>query len=81
MKADKSKTLVIDGYTDITGPLYFNKALSVKRANAVKKDLTKRGVNPRRLKTVGHGPNHPVGDNTTPEGRQQNRRAVMTVKP
>ena len=81
MKEDKSKTIVIDGYTDITGPLYFNKMLSAKRANAVKSHLTKMGVNPRRLKTVGHGPNSPVGDNSTPEGREKNRRAIMKVKP
>lgn len=81
MKRDKTKTIVINGYTDIIGTKKYNKVLSVKRAKAVKKHLTKLGVNPSRLKTVGHGANSPVESNKTSEGRHEDRRAVMDLEP
>jgi outer membrane protein OmpA-like peptidoglycan-associated protein len=74
---DKTAYIVVDGYTDITGKASYNKALSVKRANAVKKQLEKMGVDPKKIKIAGHGSKSPLGDNSTPEGRMQNRRAVM----
>ena len=77
MKEDKSMTLTIDGYTDNMGTTEYNNALSERRANAVKKSLTKMGVNPHRMKTVGHGPKHPIADNNTAEGRKEDRRATM----
>jgi len=81
MKEDKTKTITINGYTDIIGTKAYNKVLSVKRAKAVKKDLTKLGINPRRLKTVGHGANSPIESNKTAEGRHEDRRAVMDLEP
>ncbi len=80
MKEDRNKTITINGYTDIIGTPKYNQALSVKRANAVKKHLTKMGVNPHRLKVVGHGANQPVESNNTAEGRHEDRRAVMKAK-
>ena len=81
MKENKNENIVIDGYTDTIGTAIYNKVLSLKRANAVKKDLTKMGVNPHRLKTVGHGAKHPVEPNNTAEGRHEDRRAIMKVQP
>ena len=81
MKEDKIKNLTIDGYTDTIGTAQYNKTLSVKRANAVKARLVKMGVNPRRMKTVGHGAKHPAENNDTAEGRREDRRAVMKVQP
>ncbi len=81
MKEDKTINVTIDGYTDIVGSDAYNNRLSVRRANAVKAHLTKMGISPRRLKTAGHGKRSPVGDNGTPEGRSQNRRAIMKIAP
>ena len=81
MKEDKTRIITINGYTDSRGSAAYNNALSLKRANAVKTRLTNMGISPLRLKTVGHGFNAPVGDNSTPEGRLQNRRAVMKITP
>ena len=77
MKANKQMKLTIDGHADTTGPEANNRVLSLKRANSVKNQLVKKGVNPKRVKTRGHGSKEPAQSNDTPEGRQQNRRAVM----
>ncbi len=80
LSEDKTVTVVIDGYTDNSGSEVYNKVLSVKRADAVRKYLQGKGVSTKRLKVVGHGPSNPVSDNSTPEGRAQNRRATIHVK-
>ena len=77
LNADKEAWVIVNGYTDITGKPAYNKALSLRRANAVKKELVKMGINPKRIKVVGHGASDPAASNDTPEGMAQNRRAVM----
>jgi outer membrane protein OmpA-like peptidoglycan-associated protein len=77
LNSDKDAIVVINGYADITGKPAYNKALSLRRANAVKKELVKLGISPKRIKVVGHGSNDPAGNNDTEEGRALNRRAVM----
>jgi len=64
----------IHGYTDNVGRRASNMTLSERRANAVKAELVKKGINESRIKTRGFGPDKPVAPNTTPEGRQKNRR-------
>ncbi|MBC7552645.1 MAG: OmpA family protein [Taibaiella sp.] len=80
LSEDKSVTVVIDGYTDNSGSETYNKSLSLRRANEVKKYLTKKGVSVKRLTVKGNGVKDPIADNATPEGRAQNRRAIMHVK-
>jgi len=77
LNEDKEAFIVVDGYTDITGTTGYNKALSLKRANAVKEHLVKMGIKPSRIKVVGHGSKSPAASNETEEGRKLNRRAVM----
>jgi outer membrane protein OmpA-like peptidoglycan-associated protein len=79
LKEDKENYIIVDGYTDITGKPAYNKVLSLKRAKAVKAKLVKMGINPRRIKVVGHGAKSPAATNDTPEGRMMNRRAVMRL--
>jgi OOP family OmpA-OmpF porin len=64
----------IGGHTDNSGSLQYNMQLSQKRAMAVFDYLVKKGVPSTRLTAKGYGPNVPVADNTTDEGKQQNRR-------
>lgn len=64
----------IDGHTDHTGSQEHNKALSAQRAEAVKSQLIQMGIDGNRLSTQGFGDTRPLGDNTTPEGRANNRR-------
>jgi OmpA-OmpF porin, OOP family len=64
----------IGGHTDSTGPRAFNMRLSRDRARAVRSYLLERGIKPARLRANGYGPDRPIADNGTEEGRAQNRR-------
>ena len=71
----------IGGYTDSTGKVASNVALSQKRADAVLNMLKKSGVAEKSLTGAkGYGPEYPIGDNKTPEGRAMNRRVAVNVK-
>lgn len=73
----------IDGYTDNTGSAQINTTLSQNRADAVRQYMQqKAGHNfpsSRFVSVQGHGPDHPVGDNSTPDGRAANRRVEITL--
>jgi outer membrane protein OmpA-like peptidoglycan-associated protein len=65
------------GHTDNTGQLDYNQTLSVNRATAVTRYLISKGVSSARLSAEGRGPNDPVADNATVEGRAANRRTEI----
>jgi len=71
----------VAGHTDSTGAHAYNMKLSEQRAGSVKSYLAARGVPAQRMHTLGAGPDHPVADNATPEGRAQNRRVEITIVP
>ncbi len=72
---------VIEGHTDNLGSAAFNTALSQRRAEAVKTHLSaKFGVPASRLSSKGFGPDQPLADNATAEGRAKNRRVVATLE-
>ena len=81
MKNVKDAKLTVAGYTDSTGNANSNKALSLKRAQAVVDYLVSQGVDAAQLSAVGHGADHPVADNATEEGRFKNRRIEFSVSP
>ena len=64
----------IQGHTDNTGRHASNMKLSQHRADAVKEYLVKKGVAATRISTKGFGPDKPIADNKTAEGKQKNRR-------
>ena len=74
-----SVTIHITGHTDAVGSDEANQILSEGRANAVRKDLIKRGVAEERLTAEGKGEKEPVADNDTEEGRQLNRRVEFVI--
>lgn len=77
-----NKTLVeVAGHTDSTGSEQYNQALSERRASSVASYLRSQQVMGDRLITVGAGESRPVADNSTPAGRQQNRRVEITIVP
>ena len=71
---DQSLSVSIIGHTDSDGSEATNLALSKKRAESVKKYLADKGVQESRLQTDGKGEGEPVADNSTSEGKAQNRR-------
>jgi outer membrane protein OmpA-like peptidoglycan-associated protein len=71
----------IAGHTDSTGSHAHNMKLSEQRAGSVKSYLAGRGVPATRMQTVGAGPDYPIADNATPEGRAENRRVEITIVP
>lgn len=73
--------LVIDleGYTDSMGPTPYNLQLSERRAGAVRRFLVEKGVDLHRVQSIGLGPNRPMADNKTKQGRDQNRRVAVKV--
>jgi outer membrane protein OmpA-like peptidoglycan-associated protein len=77
---DKTYVDVV-GHTDSTGRADYNQALSERRAGSVATYLENREVVPARLLVSGYGPDRPVADNTTPQGRAQNRRVEIVLTP
>jgi len=73
--------LTIQGHTDSTGPEAYNQTLSEKRANSVADFLKVQGVDGQRITAVGFGETMPVADNSTVEGRAQNRRVMFVILP
>jgi outer membrane protein OmpA-like peptidoglycan-associated protein len=71
--------ILIEGHTDSTGTLEHNQLLSEKRAASVSDFCKGLGVVGVRITTVGYGETQPVVSNSTPEGRQQNRRVEVAV--
>jgi len=71
--------MLIEGHTDNVGKRTSNITLSKNRANAVKTYLVKKGVDASRFQVQWFGPDKPIADNTTDEGRQRNRRVEMTL--
>jgi outer membrane protein OmpA-like peptidoglycan-associated protein len=72
--------IAIEGHTDSTGNDDHNLDLSIRRAVAVREYLIGAyGIAANRLEADGFGETRPVGDNETPEGRQQNRRVELVV--
>lgn len=71
--------LTIEGHTDNIGTAEKNKARSLERAEAVKGYLIAKGIAPDRLTAAGYGFERPIADNSTAEGRAQNRRVEMKL--
>lgn len=70
--------LSIEGHTDSDGDDAYNQDLSERRAAAVKTYLVEQaGIDASRLETAGFGESKPVADNSTPEGKQENRRVEL----
>jgi outer membrane protein OmpA-like peptidoglycan-associated protein len=79
MKAYPAVNVAIQGYTDNTGDAAANKQLSAERAGAVMGRLMAQGIDATRVKSVGFGQENPVADNSTEEGRAENRRIEVKI--
>ena len=78
LKENKDMDIAIYGHTDNTGSDAVNNPLSKNRAQSVSNYLKQQGVSASQIKTIdGQGSKNPVADNSTAEGRKQNRRVEV----
>jgi OmpA-OmpF porin, OOP family len=70
----------LEGHTDNVGTAAYNLGLSERRSITVKNYLAAKGVAESRMVPVGYGLSQPIADNTTEEGREENRRVELTVR-
>lgn len=77
----KDRNIVIEGYTDSRGSDDRNLELSRLRAVAVRDYMITRGYPMERIQAVGLGESRPIADNSTAEGRANNRRVEIIVQP
>jgi OmpA-OmpF porin, OOP family len=77
----KRRRIRVEGHADATGSALENQLLSEARAQQVAQALEDAGISKERLRTVGHGHQHPLGPNDTTAGRQQNRRVEIIIEP
>jgi OOP family OmpA-OmpF porin len=73
------EVIIAVGHTDSDASDKYNQKLSVRRAEAVKKYLVSKGIEPNRVYTEGKGEKQPVADNKTKEGKAKNRRVEIEV--
>lgn len=77
----KDTSILVAGHTDSVGNDNYNQGLSERRAYSVKNYLSSGGVAAGRIQAIGFGERHPVADNSTAAGREQNRRVELELEP
>jgi peptidoglycan-associated lipoprotein len=80
LKSDNKNVYIeIQGHTDNVGSEEYNFQLGQKRAEAVRRYLSTKGVPLHRMSVISYGESEPVADNSARDGRAQNRRVVLVV--
>ncbi|MCU7809212.1 MAG: OmpA family protein [Candidatus Thiodiazotropha sp. (ex Semelilucina semeliformis)] len=77
----KSTMIEVAGHTDSSGSESYNQMLSQQRSQSVSNVLLNNGIKSVRIDSVVYGENRPAASNSTPAGRQQNRRVELTLLP
>jgi outer membrane protein OmpA-like peptidoglycan-associated protein len=75
------KSILVEGHTDSKGKASDNDTLSLKRAESVRTYLVSRGIPSEKIRASGLGSSRSVADNSTPDGRANNRRVEIVVEP
>lgn len=76
---DNKSAILVTGYTDNTGSDAINNPLSQARAQSVANYLVGQGVPRTKINAQGAGSSNPIASNTTPSGREQNRRVEISI--
>ena len=79
LKQNPGTNVIIEGHTDNTGAYELNQKLSERRAQAVANYAKSLGVEGSRLQAKGYSYDQPIADNSTAEGRAQNRRVEVII--
>lgn len=77
----KEQPMVVYGFTDNVGAHDMNMGLSQNRAQSVRDYLVSKGIPSDLVTAQGKGPDDPIADNTSIDGRAQNRRVEIVVQP
>ncbi len=72
-------TVEVSGHTDNVGDKAKNQILSQERAKAVEAYVEKKGIDTKRIESIGFGDTKPIGDNSTDAGKQLNRRIEFKI--
>ncbi|MEE9349214.1 MAG: OmpA family protein [Flavobacteriaceae bacterium] len=75
-----TKKVALSGHTDSRGNDASNKRLALGRANSIKAELVRMGVEGNRVSTISFGEEKPIETNDTAAGRQKNRRVELEIK-
>ncbi len=81
LKTQDDHKIVVEGHTDSQGSATSNQGLSERRAQSVVSYLISRGVPADQIRAQGLGASRPIADNTSAEGRANNRRVEIIVQP
>ena len=79
LKIKSTMIIELAGHTDNVGDPASNLKLSQDRADAVRNYIIAKGIAANRVTAKGYGDTQPVADNSTAEGKQQNRRTEVRV--
>ena len=79
LKANSTIHIEVQGHTDNVGAAAANEALSANRAFTVKAYLDEKGIDGKRISAKGYGPQKPLAENTTEEGKAKNRRTEFLI--
>ncbi len=79
LKNNPETTILVVGHTDASGSDEYNRRLSERRAKAVKDYALGQGISSSRLSVEGRGESEPIADNTTEDGKAQNRRVEIVI--
>lgn len=81
IKEDPLSKIVVEGHTDSQGSADYNQELSQRRASNVRDYLVERGIASDRITAQGFGFTRSIAANDSEEGRANNRRVEIVVKP
>jgi outer membrane protein OmpA-like peptidoglycan-associated protein len=81
IKEDPLSKIVVEGHTDSQGGVPYNQDLSQRRAQSVRDYLVSRGIASDRVTSQGFGSSRSIAENTSAEGRANNRRVEIVVQP
>jgi outer membrane protein OmpA-like peptidoglycan-associated protein len=79
LNENQSSKVMLSGHTDNEGDSMHNMVLSQNRADAVKEQLIKWGIDPVRISTVAYGESMPIRSNSSKFGKAKNRRVEVNI--
>ena len=80
LKSNPAVQILIEGHCDERGTRDYNIALGHKRAEAVRKQLARMGIDPQRITTKSFGKERPAMRGASPEAWAKNRRTIIRIR-